>query len=304
MARGEDPGGVGDMHPHHSSDAAASSELRSPVRLGTAGWSIPAAWRDAFAVNDGGSDQPDPASPSDTRIASNLERYARRFAAVEINSSFYRHHRRTTYERWATTVPPEFRFAVKLPRTITHDQSLVAFDAPLDVFLEEVAGLGDRLGPLLTQLPPSLRFDSDTAEEFFAGVRARHDGEVVCEPRHPSWFDDDADSLLSRYRIARVAADPACVPAAARPGGSRDLVYARLHGSPHMYRSAYSPAFLERVERMLAAAQGDANGGAGGGRAAAVPAWCIFDNTTLGAATGDALALQRMVNARLRRSSS
>ena len=205
-----------------SKDAAPGNEDWPTARIGTAGWSIPGAWRDAFVDTGHLRDQGDSAAPAEIRAAaSHLEQYARRFSAVEINSSFYRHHRRTTYERWAATVPSDFRFAVKLPRTITHDQSLVAFDAPLDVFLEEISGLGDRLGPLLVQLPPSLQFDREIAEEFFAGMSAAHPGNVACEPRHPTWFDDDADALLARYRVARVAADPARVPAAARPEAPR-----------------------------------------------------------------------------------
>ena len=288
-----------------STAPATGAESQLAMRIGSAGWSIPRAWRDAFANPDDlpaqvGQGSPVPAS--DGRAgASHLEKYARRFSAVEINSSFYRHHRRTTYERWAAAVPSDFRFAVKLPRTITHDQSLVAFDAPLDVFLEEVSGLGDRLGPLLVQLPPSLPFDEGVANEFFAGLRAMHGGDVVCEPRHPTWFEDDADALLSRYQVARVAADPACVPAAARPGGSSHLVYARLHGSPHMYRSSYASAFLEQIGEMLVTAQRRADGLARGGPTCMAEAWCIFDNTTLGAATGNALELLEIMNDRRRR---
>src|SRR5919107_1655426 len=127
------------------------------LRIGTAGWGLPRTWRPEFPAE-----------------GSYLERYAARFSAVEINSSFYRQHRRAVYERWAAAVPPEFRFAVKVPRAITHDQALVAADVLVEVFLEEVAGLGARLGPLLVQLPPSLAFDAEHAEEFFTTLRAMH----------------------------------------------------------------------------------------------------------------------------------
>ena len=127
-------------------------------------------------------------------------------------------------------------------------------------------------------------------------MRAVHASDVVCEPRHPTWFDDDADVLLSRYHVARVAADPACVPAAARPGGASHLVYVRLHGSPQMYRSPYTASFLEHTAELLIGAQPRANGGAGDVHAVAATVWCIFDNTALGAATGDALALLRLLD--------
>ena len=238
------------------------------MHIGTAGWSLPRAWQGAF--------------PSD---GSHLARYAERFAGVEINSSFYRQHRRATYARWAASVPAHFRFAVKVPRAITHDQALVASDVMLEVFLEEVTALGDRLGPLLVQLPPSLTFDPDAAEEFFTTLRSLHAGDVACEPRHASWFDASADATLHRHRIARAAADPACVREAATPGGWDGLAYFRLHGSPRMYYSEYSTEYLAMIASELRnlAAPG-------------VVRWCVFDNTTLGGATGNALVLDRLVN--------
>ena len=203
------------------------------------------------------------------------------FGGVEINSSFYRQHKRATYERWAASVPASFRFAVKIPRAITHDQALVASDVLLDVFLEEATALGDRLGPLLVQLPPSLVFDPEIADEFFTTLRGLYSGDVVCEPRNASWFEAPADELLTRHRVARVAADPALVHDAAHPGGWRGLAYYRLHGSPQMYYSSYAVEYLTMIAEQL--------------RSVDVSRWCIFDNTTLGAATGNALVLQRML---------
>ena len=239
------------------------------LRIGTAGWSLPRAWQGAFPV-----------------YGSHLQRYAKVFAGVEINSSFYRQHRRSTYERWAASVPPHFRFAVKLPRAITHDQSLVAADVLLDVFLEEASGLGEKLGPLLVQLPPSQSFDAARAHEFFSCLRDRHGGLVGCEPRHPTWFTDDANELLVRHRVARVAADPACVPNAAQPGGWSGLKYFRLHGSPRMYYSAYSAGYLAMIRAALDVSSMTPS-----------EVWCMFDNTTLGAATGNALEVANMAPA-------
>jgi hypothetical protein len=87
---------------------------------------------------------------------SQLERYARALNAVEINSSFYRPHQRKTYDRWAESTPEAFRFSVKMPRTITHNDRLANCDAMLDRLIAEVTGLGDKLGVLLVQLPPKL----------------------------------------------------------------------------------------------------------------------------------------------------
>ena len=233
--------------------------------VGWAGWSIARNNADDF-----------PAS------GTHLERYARRLPAVEINSSFYRPHRRATYERWAASTPPGFRFAVKVPRTITHYHRLAPDSLPLlEAFLDEVAGLGARCGPLLVQLPPSLGCDHAVAAGWFEQLRERFGGLVVCEPRHASWFTPAADRLLERARVSRVAADPAPVPEAAQPRTWGGVAYYRLHGSPVMYESAYSAAFVEALEHDLFQ------------HAQTTPAWCIFDNTALGAAIGNALQVWR-----------
>jgi len=232
------------------------------LRIGTAGWAIPAAVRDRFPAEGSG-----------------LERYAARLGAIEINSSFYRPHRASTYARWAASVPADFRFALKLPKTITHGARLVECGALLAAFAEQIAPLGARLGPLLVQLPPSLRFESAVVVDFFATLAGTIATPAVCEPRHLSWFTPEADAVLADHRIARVAADPALCEAAALPGGWLGLTYHRLHGSPQMYRSPYSD---EQVQTLAAQV---VQGGA-------AESWVIFDNTASGAALPNALALQ------------
>ena len=236
-----------------------SANARGAPRIGTAGWSIPKQHAAAFPVS-----------------GSHLERYGRRFNAVEINSSFYRPHRRATYERWAATVPEHFAFAVKAPRAITHDARLADAGPALDRFLGEATGLGGKLGPLLFQLPPSFAFDPRTTRAFLKMLRARHDGAAAWEPRHASWFTPRAEDLLAEYRVARVAADPAVVPAAADSGGWDGLNYIRLHGAPRIYYSDYGADDIARHAARMTA-----------------HSWCIFDNTALGAATGNALALAK-----------
>ncbi len=234
-----------------------------PIYIGCAGWSIPASEAERF-----------PAS------GTHLERYAGGFGCVEINSSFYRPHRPQTYAKWASAVPEQFRFAVKVPKLITHEQRLQNAHEPLDRFLSEVAELGSKLGPLLVQLPPSLAFDEGVAEAFFELLRKCFSGQVVCEPRHASWFAPQAEQLLVRFQAARVAADPAPAPQAAAAGGWSRFVYYRLHGTPRLYYSAYSPDFLKKLSASLRESA-----------ARSVPTWCIFDNTAAGAATSDALSV-------------
>ena len=234
------------------------------IRIGTAGWTIPA--RDSASFPGEGS---------------SLERYAARFGCAEINSSFHRSHRPDTWRRWGEAVPVGFRFSAKLPKEITHKRRLTDCSEPLAAALAEMAGLGDGVEVLLVQLPPSLAFEPAAAAAFLDDLRGRWDRSIALEPRHPSWFEEDPDALLDRLRIARVAADPAKVPAGAEPGGWRGLAYYRLHGSPTVYRSSYDDGRLEDYAARIAAQ----------GRA-----WCIFDNTASGAATSDALKLTRLLS--------
>lgn len=242
-------------------------------KVGTAGWSIPRALAERF--------------PGD---GTHLARYARVMPCAEIDTSFYRSHARATYEKWASYTPAGFRFAVKTPRALTHEGRLRSARSGLEKFLDEVGGLGKKLGPLLVQLPPSLAFDSRSARAFFRLLRELHAGAVVCEPRHASWFEDRAEALLREFRVGRVATDPARLPAAAMPGGWQGengkgrgaTVYFRLHGTPKVYWSAYTPEQLDewagRVRPFLGA-----------------DLWCIFDNTAAGAALENAQAFDALL---------
>uniref|UniRef100_B0SZQ1 DUF72 domain-containing protein n=1 Tax=Caulobacter sp. (strain K31) TaxID=366602 RepID=B0SZQ1_CAUSK len=236
------------------------------IRIGTAGWSFPRTLEGFPAEGTG------------------LERYAAAFDALEINSSFYRPHQRKIYKRWAASTPAGFRFAVKVPKTITHERRLVDGDEPMARFLDECGALGDKLGPLLIQLPPSLKFEPAVVERFLAEWRKATTAATVLEPRHPTWFDAPADAMLRTFQIARVAADPAIVPAAAEPGGWPGVTYRRLHGSPAMYKTSYDDGRLEPLAEQMT------------GETKAAQAWCIFDNTQFAAATTDALKLKALTS--------
>jgi uncharacterized protein YecE (DUF72 family) len=250
-----------------SAHAAREGETASPrnhrLHLGCAGWTVPRAFAAAFGEGH-----------------SQLERYATKFHAVEINSSFYRPHRWQTYQRWAASTPPDFAFSVKLPQAITHELRLVGAMSVFDPFWDQVQGLGDRLRCLLVQLPPSLVFDSRVAGRFGAALRRRYTGPVAIEPRHVSWFAREVDALLSSWRFGRVLADPVRDDAGAAPGGWPQTVYLRLHGSPRMYWSRYEDVLLDRLAPRLSAAAVGAD-----------HCWCIFDNSAAGESVGDALRL-------------
>ena len=233
------------------------------IRVGTAGWSIPRASASRF----------ESAGP-------HLERYALRLDCAEINSSFHRSHAATTYAKWRDSTPPDFRFSVKIPRAITHDLKLQHARDPFITFLAQTDGLAEKRGPLLLQLPPSLSFDGPLVTAFLDVVREVYDGPVVCEPRHATWFSPLVAALLERYRISRVAADPAPVPDAAHPAGWARVAYFRLHGSPRTYWSRYD----EDAIAALAATIGRIS--------TAEQVWCVFDNTASGAAIENAWELR------------
>ncbi len=236
------------------------------IFTGCAGWSLGREHSAAF-----------------TAEGTHLQRYAARLNCAEINSSFYRPHRQQTYQRWAASVPVGFRFSVKVPKLISHVQRLQACDQALDEFVLQCSDLGDRLGCLLVQLPPSLAFDESVVEAFFISLRRCFPGPVVLEPRHESWTG--AEALLVHYHIAQVAVDPSRISTDSTPRGWPGLKYWRLHGSPRIYYSPYELPRLERlgVELQTATAEGQS-------------AWCIFDNTASGAALGNALTLAQCLD--------
>jgi uncharacterized protein YecE (DUF72 family) len=238
------------------------------LKLGVAGWSV--ASRYLSEIPAGGS---------------HLERYSEAFSAVEINTSFYRHHQADTYARWARSVGRDFRFSVKTPQALTHEGSLIYKKSPvLERFLIEVAGLGRKLRALLVQLPPSLEFVPTDARKFFVRLRKSIAASVaiVCEPRHESWNSDAVDGLLTELGVSRAAVDPARWIADAIPGGDRRLVYFRMHGSPRIYYSDYTPQQLDGLVGQVHCAMQTSK-----------EVWCIFDNTALGHAIGNALSVQR-----------
>jgi uncharacterized protein YecE (DUF72 family) len=237
------------------------------LHIGCAGWNIPRLSSHHFQS-----------------AGSHLVRYARVFRCCEINSSFYRPHQLKTWARWAESVPKDFQFSVKAPRFITHETRLMCGPEALSNFFAQLVPLGGKLGPVLFQLPPSLEFLSKPVRRFLEQMREMHGGLVVFEPRHPSWFEVEAEFLLRQFRVARAAADPACVSAASVPGAWPGLAYYRLHGSPRMYYSTYGRETLKGISSKIEHLEKHTS------------VWCIFDNTALGAAASNALELMTMTN--------
>lgn len=226
--------------------------------VATASWSIPRKVADRFA-----------------KEVSGLARYASVFDGVEINSTFYRRHKTSTFARWANAVPDSFRFAVKFPKEISHTRAMKNIAEPFNRFLEGIAPFGKKRGLLLCQLPPSLVFDADVLETAFKTMRNADDGPIVIEVRHKSWASAETLDLLKSYAIDRVLADPA--PVWPAEDFDKPPKYVRLHGKPKIYHSSYTDEKISAFSALLAP-----------------DSWCVFDNTASGAAIEDALSMLKM----------
>ncbi len=162
--------------------------------------------------------------------------YARNFNTVELNSSFYRLPSEQAFANWHNSTPSGFTFAVKASRFITHIKRLNDSKEPLDTFVERAKILGEKLGPILYQLPPSMHRDDARLESFLSllpqGIKH------VFEFRHKSWLDDEVFEIMRRYNVGLCVFD---MPRFSCPlVATADFVYLRFHGSTRLYSSSYS----------------------------------------------------------------
>ena len=204
------------------------------VVIGTSGWQY-RDWRGAFY-------------PAKLPQRLWLEHHARHFATVESNAAFYRLPERTTFESWRARTPPDYRWAVKASRFLTHVKRLREPEEPVARMVDRAAGLGDRLSAVLLQLPPTLRADPELLSlclaQFPAGSR------VAVEPRHESWWTDEVRDLLERYGAALCWADRGEEPITPL-WRTTDWGYLRLHTGAEGWR--YRPETLQRWADRLAA---------------------------------------------------
>ena len=201
--------------------------------IGTSGWVYP-HWRGAFY-------------PQGLAQALWLGYYASHFDTVELNNSFYRLPTEKNFQGWRDRVPPGFRFAVKASRFITHIKKLNDVAAPLATFLDRARLLGDKLGPILYQMPPNLHRNDERLSAFLALLPA--DMQHVIEFRHVSWLDEAVLDMLRRYEVGFCIFD---MPGLECPVASTaDFAYVRFHGSTGMYSSRYSERELENWAIMM-----------------------------------------------------
>ena len=237
----------------------------STIHIGTSGWSYP-HWRGPFY-------------PDDLASSQWLDYYARRFDTVEINNSFYKLPKGSTLEEWAATVPEDFLFAVKASRFITHMKKLRDADDTVPRFLELVRPLGERLGPVLFQLPPNWRCNPERLQQFLEGL-PRHYRHTV-EFRDPSWFDSRVYDLLRAHGVAFCIyeLEHATTPLEL----TADFAYVRLHGPGDAYQGSYDDDTLASWAETFKAWNRQ-------GR----DVYCYFDNDEAGYAAANAARLREL----------
>jgi uncharacterized protein YecE (DUF72 family) len=287
---------------------------RGAIRVGLSGWRYP-PWRGVFY-------------PRGLPQRRELEYASRRFSTIEINGSFYSLQRPEYYARWRDETPDDFIFGVKGARFITHMLRLRNCEQALaNFFASGIADLGDKMGPLLWQLPPTLRFDREALANFFALLPAdadaasalarRHDGRLAgrascrfatsrafrhaLEVRHPTFVDEAFVELLRRHRVALVVADTAGRWPYAEDV-TADFVYVRLHGDQELYVSGYGDDALDGWrDRLVAWSDGRAPADAQLISSNVPPGrhgrdvFCYFDNDVKVMAPRDAHALAERI---------
>ncbi len=240
---------------------------RRKIHIGTSGWHYD-HWYRAFY-------------PEGLPKESFLSHYGEHFKTVEINNSFYRLPGKKTLETWRKTVPAGFVFAVKGSRYITHMKKLKDAEDALSALLERIRVLGEKLGPVLFQLPPRWTFNPRRLESFLERLPA--EGRFAFEFRDPSWHDRAACELLKNHNAAFCIYDLAGRQSPREV--TADFVYVRLHGPGDAYRGKYGASALSGWAGAFATwtAQGK-------------EIFCYFDNDEAGYAVENALSLQAMVS--------
>lgn len=235
------------------------------VYIGTSGWNYD-HWKGTF--------YPDTLPKSRW-----LEFYAQIFSTIEVNATFYRQVSQSTFERWRDKTPGGFIWAVKANRFITHIRRLQNVEDSLEKFFSQISVLGEKLGPVLFQLPPSLAFEPHAAEGFFSLLPIGR--RYTIEARHESWTGSDVLSLLKKYGIAWCISDTAgrfpyleAITA--------DFVYIRLHGSRKLYASLYTEEELEIWAKKI--------------KSWKIDAYAYFDNDFMGYAPKNAFRLRELLS--------
>jgi uncharacterized protein YecE (DUF72 family) len=243
----------------------------TPLFIGTSGWSYK-HWADIFY-------------PAHSKSEQYLEYYITQFDCVELNSSFYHLPLKATINGWMERTPPEFKFCPKLSRFITHQKRLINTEEALGKYFSLFDTMKSRLGPVLVQLPPGLKFERKLISDFLNLLHTYFSNyRFAFEVRHKSWIADEFFDLLTKYKMAYVIAD----------SGRRfpyyeavtaDYVYMRFHGHEKLYASEYTEhdlvVYAEKIDTWLNTAK---------------EVWVFFNNDFNGFAVKNAKRLKEIMN--------
>lgn len=250
----------------------------SLVHIGTSGWEYK-HWKNIFY-------------PQELSGKDHLKHYARIFSTVEVNNSFYHLLSANSVQNWIHCVPENFIFSVKASRYITHMKKLKDPKASSEKFFESIKPFGDKIGPVLFQLPPNFGFNPQRLEEFIIHCTTK---DKVCSPknmpyqyafefRNPSWYVDETYEILKRYNCAF------CIynlgPTQTPKEVSADFIYWRFHGNYGIGSGKYSTKELEGFAE-------DINEVVSKGK----NVYCYFNNDEKGFAIDNAMALREIINA-------
>ncbi len=241
--------------------------------IGTSGWTY-SSWKGTFY-------------PKDLPIGRYLEFYAEKFGTTEVNYSFYHLPRPSTYEKWLSQVSDDFVFALKASRFITHVKRLIDVEEAWAAFVRNARVLGDHLGPILLQFPPSFQCDQRRVVRFLEvaqhPVPTRHHLRLAMEFRHDSWFTEEMYTSLRRHNVSLCIADSPRYPR--QDEVTADFVYIRFHGRTELFASSYTKQELGKEAMRIRQYLSDG-----------LDVYVYFNNDALGHAVDNAKTLAYLVD--------
>jgi len=241
------------------------------VHIGTSGWSYK-HWRGVFY-------------PAHLKLSQWFPFYTQHFRNTEINTSFYRLPKQEIVKQWAAQAPANFFFCPKMSRFLTHIKRLREAEEPLTRFFGVFEHMGPRLGPVLIQLPPTLKFNAEVVEPFFQLLKAKYKNHAFAiEGRHISWLSEESISMLTRYEVGFVISHSAnAFPYAEHITAPH--IYMRFHGPAKLFASSYSKQQLRQYAIRIKQWMKEGH-----------TIWAFFNNDIGGYAIKNALELQELLN--------